>query len=504
MAAKPRIAVGGILTECNHLGGLPIDISWFERYELRFGSDVLKIDSGVVGGMLEVLDKREAEAAPLLFASTCPGGHLTSECYGQLKLDLLDRLAASLPVKGVLLPLHGAMVAERVDDPEGDLIRSVRKVVGSDVPIMVTLDLHAQVTDEMVSFADALVAWETYPHADSYSTGQRGARLILDAVEGKCHPTMVAATVPVVTGGIHGSTEDDSPFAQMMQHTKALEKQDGVLSTSLFLGHPYLDMAQMGSGAVVITDNDVDGARALAAEIAQMYWNRRFELEPNVMTPCEAIAAGLEVDGGPVLLVETADCCGGGAAGDSVATLKALLETAPNASSLVPVVDAEAAAACHAAGEGSLLTLVLGHKHDPVWGEPVTVSGTVVRLGDGRFRYEGGIWDGVDGNMGATAVFRIGSIEVMITTHATYDWKDEQFCSMECDPSSCKFIVAKNPMNYRVAYGDIAKAIFILNTTGPTPATIKHVSLSKIEHPYFPAVEDIPGLVPRFALGYGL
>jgi len=504
MASSTRIAVGGILTECNHLGGLPIDISWFERYELHFGSDVLEIDNSVVGGMLGVLRQRGGEAAPLLFASTCPGGQLTAECYQQLRSDLLDRLRESLPVQGVLLALHGAMVAEGVDDPEGDLIRSVREIVDSEVPIVATLDLHAQVTDEMVSFADALVAWETYPHRDSYSTGQRAARLILDTVEGKCRPTMAAAIVPVITGAIHGSTEDDSPFAQMMRHTKELEKQTGVLSTSLFLGHPYMDMPHMGSGAVVVMDGDIECARSYAREIATMYWTRRGELEPDVTTPRDAIAAGLEIDGGPVLLVETADCSGGGAAGDGVATLKALLETAHDVSSLVPVVDAAAAAACHEAGVGSSLTLTLGHKHDPVWGDPVTVDGTVVRLGDGRFHYDGGTWDGVEVDMGPTAIFQIDGVEVMITTHATYDWKDEQFRSMEREPSRYKFIVAKNPMNYRLAYGDIAKAVFILDTPGPTPATIKHVRLVKIKHPYFPAVDEISGLVARTATGYGL
>ena len=174
--------MGGVLTECNHFGGPDIDIAAFERYELRYGEQIFEIDAGAVGGMLSVCRERNAEVVPLLFASTCPGGLVTTECYTQLKDDLLGRLAESLPVDGVLLPLHGAMAAQEVPDCDGDLIESVRQLVGPNVPIVATLDLHAQVTREMVEFADALVAWETYPHRDAETTGRRGAELLLNAL----------------------------------------------------------------------------------------------------------------------------------------------------------------------------------------------------------------------------------------------------------------------------------------------------------------------------------
>jgi len=249
----PRIAIGSILTECNQLGGLPIDVTWFERYDFYRGEAILKVGSGVVGGMLQVLREHRAEVAPLLYASTCPGGPLTAACYTQLKGELLERLRLALPVDGVLLPLHGSAAAENALDLGGDLIGTVRQVVGPTVPIVVTLDLHAHVTPGMVRFADALIAWETYPHRDAFTTGVRGARLLLDILAGRCRPTMAMAKVPVLTGAIRGSTEGDDPFAHLMRLTKSHEGRDGVLSTSLFLVHPYLDQPGMGSGPVVIT-----------------------------------------------------------------------------------------------------------------------------------------------------------------------------------------------------------------------------------------------------------
>jgi microcystin degradation protein MlrC len=496
MGEKPRIALGGILTECNHLGGLPTDLKAYEESELLRGDEILASTTSVVGGMLEALRQRQAEPVPLIYASALAAGPLTSPCYQQLRGELFERLQRVLPVDGVLMPIHGSALAEGVDDPEGDMIQGVRDLVGPDVPVVATLDLHAHVTAQMVRCADALLGWETYPHHDQYGTGQRGTHLLLDMLEGKCRPTMAMGKVPVITSAVHGSTNDDDPFAELMRFAKSLERLDGVLSTSLFLIHPYMDVADMGSGGLVITDGNIDRAVDLAADIGQRYWDRRHDLEPELHTPAEAIARGLEVDGGPVILVETADCCGGGAAGDSIATLKALVQSRTEVLSYVPVVDPEAAAICHAAGEGAEVTLALGHKLDPRWGQTQTFTGKVEQLSEGRFTYTGGQWEGLESEMGPTAVLSIGAIQVLIISRTTYDWADEQFRAVGLDPALPKFIVAKNPMNYRLAYGAIARAVFVLDTPGPTPATLKHVQFNKLQRPYFPADLEVPGLQP--------
>ena len=217
-------------------------------------------------------------------------------------------------------------VADGVGDVEGDLISAVRQLVGPQLPIVVTLDCHAHVTEVMARDADALLAWETYPHADSYTTGQRGARLLIDTVEGRCRPTMAVAKVPVLTSGINGTTAGDGPFARIMQLAKSHEGKDGILSTSAILVHPYLDQPGMGSAAIVVSDDNLQQAVSLAEEIARTYWDNRRDFECDVHTPEDAIAAGLAIEDGPVLLIETADCAGGGASGDSVASLKALLQ----------------------------------------------------------------------------------------------------------------------------------------------------------------------------------
>jgi microcystin degradation protein MlrC len=138
----------------------------------------------------------------------------------------------------------------------------------------------------------------------------------------------------------------------------------------------------------------------------------------------------------------------------------------------------------------------LGHQLDPRWGEPITVTGRVSTLTDGRFRYQGGIYDGVEGNLGPTAVLAIDGIQVLITTYGTYDWRDEQYRSVGLDPATAKFVVAKNPMNYRLAYGGLSRAVFILDTPGPTPPTIRHARFTQLQRPYFPLDAEIPSLQP--------
>jgi microcystin degradation protein MlrC len=307
---------------------------------------------------------------------------------------------------------------------------------------------------------------------------------------------MAMAKVPVVTGAIRGSTEWGDPFGRVMQFGKAFEARRDVLSVSVFMVHPNLDLPSLGSGGLVITDGDPALAEELARRIAEQYWSLRHELEPEVHSPGAATAAALAAPGGPHILVETADCCGGGAAGDSAASLKALLRAEVAEASLVPIVDAEAARACHAAGVGKTISLQLGHRHDPKWGEPVQVTGKVARLSDGRFVYTGGIWGGVEGNMGLTAVLQIGAISVLIASNPTYDWADEQYRSVGLDPAAAKIVVAKNPMNYRMAYEGCAKGFFVLDTPGPTPPTVRHYPYRNLARPYFPVDTEIPGLRP--------
>ena len=494
------IAIGSIFLECNHFGGAPADLESFRRSELLFGSDLQDLTEGTVGGMLQALREVGAGCAPLLVATACPSGPVTRECYQALKADLVGRLRAALPVAGVLLALHGSAAADGAGDLEGDLLEAVRETVGDAVPIVATLDLHAHVTAAMVDAADALLAWETYPHRDAFSTGERGARCLLDILSGRLRPAMALAKVPVLVSGVLGHTEGAGPFADVMRLAKSCESRDEVYSTSALLVHPYLDLPDMGGGGLVVTHHNPALAAKLATEIAELYWRKRFDLEPPTFSAAEAIERGRQLAPGPVLLVETADCCGGGAAGDSAATLRALLEAGVSERSLVPIVDPAAAAACHRAGVGQQVSLELGHHIDPQWGRPVAVTGRVRRLSDGNFCYRGGIWEGREGRMGPSACLEVGSIQICIASHATYEWCGEQYDLLDMPAEQARFLVVKNPMNYGMAYRHLARGEFILDTPGPTPATLRTATYHHMPRPYFPADPEIPGMAPRVVM----
>ena len=289
---KPRVALGNIFTESNHLAGVNTTLADFERTELRRGPEVFDIRDGVVGGALGALEARGVETVPLLVASAYPGGILTEPCYLALKDEFIERLKAALPVGGVLAPLHGAAGVERIGDLEGDLLQAVRKVVGTDVPVVATLDCHAHVTRQMVENSDALLAWETYPHRDTFTTGERGANLLADIVDGKVRPVMAMAKAPVLVSGFKGNTDPPGAFAEIMTFAKSLESRGGVLSTSALLVHPHLDLPDMGGGGLVITDGDPETAASLANEIASMLWERRSDLETTGCKPGDAIERG--------------------------------------------------------------------------------------------------------------------------------------------------------------------------------------------------------------------
>jgi microcystin degradation protein MlrC len=281
-----------------------------------------------------------------------------------------------------------------------------------------------------------------------------------------------------------------------MAFAKSLEQRPGVLSTSAFLVHPHLDLPDMGGGGLVITDGDPDAAASMAAELASMLWGRRLELETTGLTPAGAVGRGQKVDGGPVLLLELSDCVGGGAAGDSVTALRALLDADLTKLSLAMVVDPEAAAACHRAGKGSAVTVALGHKVDPRWGQPIELTGVVEMLTDGRFTYTGGIWEGQYAEMGPSARLRVGSVEILIATHPTYDWADEQYTSLGMNTGSAKFIVVKNPMNYRNGYGGRFVEALVLDTPGPTTAILENIDYRELKRPYFPKDRDVSNFQP--------
>ena len=492
-----RIAIGAIIQESNSFVPARCTLSMFEADYLLCGDAILTGLQGTrteVAGIVATCREWGVTPVPLMAGHSCSYGPLTDECYGHLRSELLSRLQAALPVDGIVMAMHGAMLADSEPDPEGDLITAMRRIAG-EVPIGVTLDLHAHVTPRMVEGATVLLGYSTYPHDDAFETGQHACRLIVETVGGRIRPTMAMAKAPMIVPANRGGTHGEGPFARIMREAKAMEESGQALSASCFLVQPWLDIPGLGFTGLVITDGDLDSARGQARSLARRGWELRYEFQPELVTPTEAIRRGLEIGGGPVLLVDTADCQGGGATGDSIATLQALLAAHVGERSFAMVVDPEAVQSAQQAGIGGEISTMLGNRVDRSRGEPLSIRGKVRVLSDGKFQYSGGLLGGVWATMGPSAVLAIGPIEVLAHSNPTYEYADEQYRSVGLDPRTAKFVTVKNPMNYQLTYQSLAKAAYILATPGPTTPNLRSLHFTRLTRPCFPMDEDIPGLV---------
>lgn len=490
-----RVAVGQISCESTTFASFTCDLKVVRSTGYVYEGDALYALRGTdneVAGALDTLSAMaEVEVVPLLASRWNSSSIVTAEAHGYLRDGLLARLGDGSEIDAVFLSCHGSMVAEDSDDPEGDLAAEVRRIVGPAVPVAMTLDLHGNVTAKMVEHLDLIVGYEHYPHDDAYTTGVRAARLLLQTARGEVRPTLCRVGLPMIHTGFHASTSGDGPYARLMRDARAIEQQAGVLSISLFHVGSYIDVPEMGCSALVITDADPGRARREALALARAYWARRREFIVDVVSVAEAIERGRHIEGGPVLLLDTADTTGGGAAGDSIDVAAELIANGVGEAAFAMVVDPDAARACHHAGVGAEVTLEIGHRVDRRWGRPVTITGRVTVLTDGRFRYRGGIFGGTIGSMGPSAVLDVGSVRLLIQTNSSYDWRDEQYRSVGFEPAAAKWIVVKNMMNFHRAYGDVMKGFFVLDAPGPTPPDMRALPFGRAIRPWFPLDEDL-------------
>lgn len=485
-----RIAIAQISSESNHFVNTECDLDFFRNTGfLLEGESVFNLrgTGGEVGGMLSVLDcDKDISIAPLIAARANSGSPLSAACYSYLRSALIDGLERAMPVDGVLLSHHGSMAAAGEFDPEGDIAAEVRRRVGGAAPVLMTLDLHGNVTRRMVEHCTAILGYEEYPHRDTFRTGQRAARLLVRTCRGEVSPCMACAKLPLLLTAFHATTDGDAPFARLMRRAKELEHKPGILSTSLFFVGSYIDVPEMGSGALVVTDSDVQQSAAAALELAGEFWRARGLFAVETVSVSEAVRRGMEIRGGPILLLDTADTTGGGAAGDGAGLIQGLLGADLSDPCLAMVVDAAAALACAEAGTGAEIEQQLGHRVDPQWGSPVPVRAKVLRLFDGRFSYSGGILGGTQATMGPSAVVQAGSLSILVTTYPTYDWADEQYRCAGLDPRRAKFVGVKNMMNFRYGYGEFAKGHFVLDLPGPTPPDMRMLPFRRAPRPIFP------------------
>ncbi|MBL9063072.1 M81 family metallopeptidase [Tabrizicola sp.] len=368
---------------------------------------------------------------------------------------------------GILLSLHGSMVPTFCEDGEGELLRRLRAIVGPDLPVAASLDLHAMVTPAMIEQAQILVSYKTYPHIDMRATGLHAGRILDAAMRSEVRPRTIRVHVPMLDEANAGRT-DVPATAALYARAAAHEAEPGILAVSVNAGFSEADIAEMGPTVLVTHDKGAEArAEAIARDLARSIWDGRGSVANTFLTPAEAAAQARDFDAakGPLVIADYADNPGAGAYGDATALLSALLDAGAEPGAFAPMIDPEAAATLHRYRVGETVTLDLGGKCDPAFGGgPLRLTGEILNLSDGSYTGDGPILGGITHSFGPTAVFRVQGIDILVVTLNEQMLDLQQVRTFGIEPARLRFLVVKSMQHFRAAFEPIAGKVIVCDT----------------------------------------
>ncbi|MCH8997526.1 MAG: M81 family metallopeptidase [Proteobacteria bacterium] len=473
----PRIAFGGIQHETNTFAPSQATYGDFERPDgwpaLCEGADVFEAVAGInlpIAGFIEAARAQGFELLPLAWSSATPSAQVTEDAFERLVGDMMARLEALGPVDGVYLDLHGAMVAEHLEDGEGEVLRRVRALVGPGVPVVASLDLHANITPEMIDLADRLVAYRSYPHIDFADTGARAAGELDALLRGAGGTHKAFRQFPFLIPALGGCTLYQ-PAQGLYARLPELERRPGVDHVSLAMGFGPADIHHCGP-SVCAYGTDQDAVEAAADALAGEILAREAEFLLPVWSPADGVARAIELAHGssrPVILADSQDNPGGGGNGDTVGLLEELVRQGAEDAVLAILYDPEAAAAAHGAGEGAELSLGLGAKSGLAGHRPLEATYRVERLGDGRMTGTGPFYKGARMELGAMALLRLGGVRVVVASCKLQAADQSCFRHLGVEPAEQKILALKSSVHFRADFEPIAEDILVVAAPGPNP-----------------------------------
>jgi microcystin degradation protein MlrC len=471
--------------------------STYDDFDVSFGAALLDHHRGIqseIGGALSVFaNAGDIELVPTYSArAITSGGTLAAESFRRIAEEFLAAVRAAPPVDGIYFSLHGAMSAVGEDDPEGWLLAEVRKIVGEQLPIVVSLDLHGVLTDRMLQHSDAIVAYHTYPHVDFYQTGERAARLLLRILAGEAKPVTAHVRIPALVRGPELITETGL-FGQMIRQAQACEASDQGLSAGMFIGNPFTDVRDLATNSFVVTNGATAGAAEWAANQAQAlannFWQVRKQLYQPLISLDEAVAlAKANLGQGTSIFVDAADATSSGASGDSNEILRALVESGYRGTVLAPIVDAPAVAAAMQAGIGNQVRTRVGGQLDRKRFTPLPVEAQVRLLSDGRFVNEshGSTWDA-----GPTAVLQANNLTIVATSRPVSLYDRSLFYAHGQDPKRFDAVVVKSPHCQHHMFAAWASQMLNVDAEGSTSANLPRLGHTQCRRPIFPLDEGV-------------
>lgn len=426
-------------------------------------------------------------------AHATPGARVSREAFDYIAGLICDGARAHRgTLDGILLSLHGSMVPTFCEDGEGELLSRLRAVVGPDMPIAATLDLHAMVTPTMVELAQIYVSYKTYPHIDMRAVG-RQAGLLLDAtLRGAVRPVTLRAHRPMLDEANAGRT-DVPQTAALYTRATAHESEQGILAVSVNAGFAEADILEAGPTVLVTYDQNQPAAatraRAIAEALADTIWDQRGSVSNDFLTPQAAALQAVDFDAaqGPLVIADFADNPGAGAYGDATALLQALLQAGAKTGAFAPMIDPEAAAILHRHKVGDTVTLAVGGKQDPAFGGgPLQLTGEILHLSDGTYTGNGPILGGITHSFGPTAVLRVQGIDILVVTQPGQMLDLQQVCTFGIDPVRLRFLVVKSMQHFRAAFEPVSGKVIVCDT-GALATPQAHLRLyTRVRRPVWP------------------
>lgn len=488
-----RIASGGVQHETNTFATVPTTLADFVRDSGCgpdfFSGDALQTkfrNSGTVhGGFIAGAEQADFELLPLICTHAQPAGVVQDAAFDRILGLFLERLRQVLPVDGVLLDLHGAMVTQSHTDAESAFIAAVREVIGPRIPIVVTLDLHGNIGPRSAELADVLIGFDTYPHVDMYERGVEAALLIARIVRGEVRPTQAFRQVPLMTMPPMQCTLRE-PMQSLMRRVHELEATPGVLTATIMQGFPFADIPETGVSVFVTTDNDQLLAETWADRLAGWMWDLRDALQPKLTPVSEVIRFARENTEGMVLYADGSDNPGGGAPCDGTIVLQALLDAQFEGAVVGILYDPETAAQAHAAGVGQTIHARIGGKTDNRHGQTVVADAYVRALCDGHYIFRGPMYNGLAGEFGPMALLVIGGVEVVVASRRHQLLDAEMLRVIGVTPERRKLIVVKSAVHFRADLGPLAAHIFDADTPGIHRPDFAAFNYQHVRHPLYP------------------
>ncbi len=489
-----RILLGGLTHEANTFSPHAADLTDFDSRQLLRGNEILagwQSTRTEQAGALSVFESDEScSVVPTFLARGISGGPIVSNVYRLLLEELVASIEAALPADGILLVLHGAMMAENEPDATGEILARVRQAAGPDMPIVGTLDLHANVTKRMVEEATALVGYQTAPHVDMHETGQKAAQVLLKIVAGSLQPTSALIRLPMLLPP-ENSTHMWGPLAEVIAMVHKMEADGEIVHGSVYPVQPWMDTEDMAASVLVVTDDDLASAQRHAQRAAERFWALRHEFHVQLVPPTAAVEQALRREGGTVILCDSADSTTSGSTGDSTDILSAVLavnETEHRV--LLNVVDPEVVEQALGAGISATIEVMVGGKAAPQYFAQVAFRGYVKTISDGVFTFKGPGMHGVPHQMGRTVVLVKDNIHLVVMERPVSQWDPQLYRSLGEEPSDARIVQVKSPMAFRAGYEGIYDDIIIVATNGAANPDLVNLPWQKLPRPIYPLDPD--------------